>query len=583
MTCRRDMSRLDAERHVKEAYGRALGRNPFPDSYDAGAYDWVMELMYHGMTWRELEVRLRNEPEAYRRAEDLTRAIYFSLLGRDPGPVVEGGPWRDTAALDYAHDIRLGRKSEEDVRREIMASEEYRERQARRVTRAEVLDNVLLDAGTGRRELELGISLFYACSPDVSDAEFLAVVKELAAAEVRQVRLAGSTYTWDNPLRKANVIPFAKGKVYVHEGGVDDGVGVDPSVMDAVHKELLGERLGVLTAHGIRAQYTILWGGTRALFTADNGSRVLWERLRGYLQQVAVFFSAFPEHTLEIINEADHGHHLARLGEDGRKAFLSRAAKEIRGMHPRAVITASDGGRQPENEGDPYFAYHHVPELDYWNVHFPRDTVLSEGIPRWSRGSWHLYGDRGAFRQAHGKGGYGRSDENIFLQTREEAERWGYRGATLDWRMYGTMLWVTTAAGVGLTLHTHKGFFCEPGLTRDDVFQVVAGWNQVLEGFPWQGATSFNTGWNESPVTSYQGPFKAFALVSGENGRDVLVVVLNPAEGRLSLNMDRPREARVYEITGGKPLAVTQLPPGNVLLNLPKTAYEHALVIRLHG
>lgn len=574
------MTRIEAEEIVRAAYLRVLGRDPFPPTYDAGAYDYVIGLGNGELTPAEVESDLRVDVEAHVRANAVVRRLYLEVLGRDPGPPAEGEPWADPEAVAYAYDFRRGVKNSEKIRSELEASPEAKVGQGR-ATIPEVLDNVLHDTGTGRKDLELGISLFYAMSPETTDAQFSEVVSELAAARIRQVRLAGSTFTWDNAPKKANVIPFRRGSAYVHreKGSVDEGVGVDP-VVDPAHLSKLSKRLRLLTSRGIRAQYTIFWGGMQPLFTRQ-GAEVLWGRTGPYLLDIARFFREHPEHTIEIINEADHGHHLARLGQDGRAAFLDEAARIVRSQHPKAVITASDGGRQPAEEGDPYFAYHAVAGLNYWNVHYPRDPIMSSGIPRWSRGSFHLYGEKGEWMQAHGKGGYGRSDENIFLTTEEEFQTWQYRGSTRDWQMYGTMLWVTTAAGAGLTLHTFKGFFCQPGLTTDPIFRVVKAWNEILRDFPFHGASTFNTGWNGSPVKSFDGPFKAFALTSGENGRDVLVVVLNPA-GRIVFDMDRPRTGTFYEITGEPRLAVS-LKEGETSVALGKPAYEHALVLRLNG
>jgi len=576
------MNRTEAEAVVREAYLRALGRNPLPQgAYDAGAYDYVIDHMSGLVTAQKVEDELRNSTEAMERADRTVCWLYLEMLGRDPGPKEDGGfPWADEAALDYVADFRLGVKTASQIRAELEASPEGQSRKQTRASRPEVLDNVILDTETGRRDLEQGVSLFYAMSPDTSDEELAEVGNELAAAGIRQVRFAGSTFTWDNAPKKANVIPFREGSTYVHGEGIDRGLGVDP-VLDPAHLARLSSRLNFLASRGIRVQYTIFWGGMQPLFTRE-GRDVLWGRVEPYLEDISRFFAQHPEHTLEIINEADHGHHLARLGEAGREEFLLRCARNIRAFHPNAVITASDGGRVPKEEGDPYFAYAEVEELDYWNVHYPRDPILSEGIPRWCRGSFHLYGDRANWRSLHGKGGYGRSDENIFLTTEEEFQTWSYRGSTRDWEMYGTMIWVNTMAGVATTLHTFKGFFCEPGLTKDPIFRVVRAWNEITKGFPWQGASSYNTGWARSPVKSFVGPFKAFSLVSGENGRDILVTVLNPREGRLTMEMDRPRTARFFEITG-EALDRVELQAGETRVALPPAAYERALVMRLNG
>ncbi len=203
-----------------------------------------------------------------------------------------------------------------------------------------------------------------------------------------------------------------------------------------------------------------------------------------------------------------------------------------------------------------------------------------EGIPRWCRGSWHLYQDRDAARSAHpGKGGYGRSDENIFLTTDAEFERWNYRGSTRDWRLYGTMLWVTTIAGVGVTLHTHKGFFCEPGLTRDPIFGVVKALRDVAKDFPWHGASSFNASWTGSPVKAFDGPFKVFSLASGDR-KDVLVTALSPKEGTITFDLPSRFSVAVHEMTGELRLQ-GEVGPDQSTLRLPAAINPTALVLRL--
>jgi hypothetical protein len=169
----------------------------------------------------------------------------------------------------------------------------------------------------------------------------------------------------------------------------------------------------------------------------------------------------------------------------------------------------------------------------------------------------------------------------MFLTTEDEFQAWSYRGSTRDWRMYALMIWCATMAGAAVTLHTFKGFFCRPGLTRDPIFQAVKAWNQITKGFPWHGAASFNAGWAGSPVRSYDQSFKAFSLVSGEGGRDVIVTVLNP-KGRIVLDMDRPRTGAVYEITGESRLGLS-LKEGQHVVTLPEVGYPHALVMRLNG
>lgn len=592
--------RANAEDEVQALYLCALGRDPFPPGYDAAAYDYVFDRMREGKTLEAIEADLRSSGEAHGRAKLKVDQLYLEELGRHilaaPGdPLSE---LSDPGAQGYVDDFRLGKKSEDRIREDLRGSEEYRNRNRfQRALRVEVLDNVLWEPESDARSFELSISLFYAVSPSVSRETYLGVIAELARAGVQQARFAGSTFTWDNPVRKQNVIPFAPGKTYVHRvktdgvPSVDYGVGVDP-VLDPRHLEELEWRLNRLVEHGIRAQYTIFWGGMQPLFTTgddgrpghppgEGGRGIVWDRVERYLEDIAKFFAQHPEHPLEIINEADHGHHLGKLGQKGREEFLSRCARIIRRHHPQAVIAASDGGRNPDEEGDPYFRYHGVRELSYWNVHYPRDTITVEQIPRWARGPWHLFQDRDPFRKAHGgTGGYGRSDENIFLTLQEEFERWGYRGGTRDWRMRGVALWVTTMAGAGDTLHTFKGFFCEPGVTTDPIFRVVQAWVELTYGFVWSGASSFNAGWTGSPVKAFDGPFKAFALASGQDREGILITVLNPNRGRLVLNTHRPYLWEAREITG-ELLDTGELAAGVKTVALPATSYSHCLVMRL--
>ncbi len=592
------LSRVEAEVIVQGAYLRILGRDPFKSPYDAGAYDYVIGLMYHDLTEAAIKGVLAESAEAYARAEARVRAAYRELLGRDPGPREPGGAWVDESARSYAEDFRKNVKTEDQIREELRASPEFQDRRNRPAAPVEVLDNVLFEPSTGKKSFELGISLFYAASPDVSRGAFLTVADELADAGVEMARLA-QTFTWDNPVGKANVIPYRQGTHYRHDEGVDKGKSVD-AAPDEAHFEELGWRLDQLAQRGIRAQYTIFWGGMQPLFTRDaegragrppghGGHEVLWSRVEDYLEFISRYFAERPEHVLEICNETDHFHHLAPLGFQGRVQFLNKCGEILRRHHPKVILTASDGGHppridgkssQPAEEGAPYFDYHSSSELDYWNVHFPRDTVSVEGNPRWCRGSWHLYQDRDASRKSHpGKGGYGRSDENIFLTTDEEFERWNYRGSTRDWSLYGTMVWVATMAGVGVTLHTHKGFFCEPGLTRDPIFGVVKAFRDTTRDFPWHGASSFNAGWAGSPVKAFDGPFKVFSLASGDR-KEILVTALNPKQGTIQFDLPSRFSVSVREMTGELRLT-TELGPDEPELRLPAAIDPNALVLRL--
>jgi hypothetical protein len=345
-------------------------------------------------------------------------------------------------------------------------------------------------------------------------------------------------------------------------------------------------------------QYTVFWGGMQPLFTLDangkqqppghGGHKVIWERVEEYCEYIGRFFKDHPVHTIEVINEADHFHHLAKLGCPGRKEFFRRCALSIRKHHPSAVITASDGGhppqlecnrRKPAPEGSPYFDYHDVDELDYWNVHFPRETIAVQGIPRWCRGSWHLYQDRQPFRETHPGKGYGRSDENIFLTTDEEFRKWGYRGSTQDWRMYALSMWCTAMAGAGFTVHNFKGFFVKDGVADDPIFRLgVRAFRDITDGFVWQGSTPYNTGWTGSPVQDYTASFKAFSIASGQNRRAILTTVLNPS-GVVKYQLDGAYMARVFDIEG-RTLGAERL-VGRADLRLPVPEWRHGLIVRL--
>jgi hypothetical protein len=134
-------------------------------------------------------------------------------------------------------------------------------------------------------------------------------------------------------------------------------------------------------------------------------------------------------------------------------------------------------------------------------------------------------------------------------------------------------------AGVGVTLHTHKGFFCEPGLSRDPIFDVVRAFRDATRDFPWHGASSFNASWAGSPVTSFDGPFKVFSI-AGNDRKDILVTVLNPKQGKILFNLPSPFSASVREITGELRLTA-ELGPDQPELRLPNAINPNALVIRL--
>jgi len=440
-----------------------------------------------------------------------------------------------------------------------------------------IAHNVLVDDSTDWRGFGLGISLFYA--PSVPRAEYEDVIDELAGVGIEIARFSGSTFTWGNEEGRPEVNPFLPGE---HPFTPDDPeVGGFTNEPNPAFFDELESRLDYAAEHGIRVQYTLLWGGFQPMFIRAGDPPALHRAsLRRFVDYAAERLARHPEHTVEIINEADHPYHMAGFGRQGRIDALREIAGWIREAYPDALLSVSDGGREPESEGAPYFDYHEIAELDYWNVHFPRDEVFAEGIPRWARGVWHLYSDRNAFADAHEGRTYGRNDENMFLQTEADHERWPYRSSTRDWRMYGNMMWVSLAAGVGFTLHTQKGFFCYPGLTSDPIFEVVRAMRAITTDFPWQHARSFNASWVGSPVPSYDGPFKAFSLVA-QDGTDVLIHVLNPA-GTLTLELDHEGMHGVcYDSITGTVLSEFDPPAGVSTLRLPDPMYEHAMTIRI--
>jgi hypothetical protein len=446
----------------------------------------------------------------------------------------------------------------------------------RAIAPAVVEGNVLAEPTTGWRGFGLGISLFYA--PAIPRDEYVRVVDEVAAAGIELARFSGSTLTWGNGQGRPEVIPFLPGRHPYYPDDPDVGSWTNepsPAFFDE-----LGWRLDYAARRGIRVQYTILWGAFGPMFA--NGDRLRETPTRRFVQYAAERLRRHPEHVIEIINEADHGHHMGRFGREGRIAAITQMARWIREVHPSAVLSVSDGGRQPDSDGAPYFDYHDIAELDYWNVHFPRDELLAEGIPRWARGVWHLYGDRDAFAARHPRKGYGRNDENMFLQTEEDHALWPYRSSTRDYRMYATMMWVSTIAGVGFTLHSQKGFFAQPGLTLDPIFGAIAALRRITQGFPFAGARSYNTSWAQSPVRAFDGPFKVFALISSDR-RDLLVYVLNPA-GSVTLDLEHAgMHGTAYDPLSGRVLREFDPPAGVSTLTLPAPAYEHGMVLRIRG
>jgi hypothetical protein len=443
------------------------------------------------------------------------------------------------------------------------------------LSRVEVKDNILYEPETGWKGLGDSISLFFACSPDVSRQSYTKVVDSLVANGINMARFAGSTYTWDNAAKMANVIPFRKGSYYVPEKGRDKGYGVKPE-LDPDHAQELIWRLGYARDAGLRVQYTILWGGTKALFTSRDGEELHMDKIRVYIKDVARLLSDFPEHTIEICNEINHGHHFARIGEANRKLLIARCAEWIRHVHRKAVITVSDGGHEHNR-----FNYTGVNGLDHWNVHFDRSKVKAQKIPRWCRGSWHLWERRHEWRDAYGRNGYGRSDENIFLCTEEEKDRYysHYGGLTTDWKMYGIMRWITAMAGVGFTIHNFPGFYCKENVTQDPIFQMIRVFNEVTEGFNWHNAVPMNSGWNDSPIGDLNKAFKAYTITGGKS---TLFTILNPNEALLEINPPHECTIRIHDPISGEVLLQGDVNAGEQRLRLPTAQYKHCLVGRMY-
>lgn len=569
--CQPVMSRSQAEELLRPVYLEVLRRDPF-QPFDSSVYDHVFALM-HGTTADAIEAKLRDSPEARETAEKLVRGLYLEILGRDPGPATEGGVWVDPPARDYAEDFRTGVKTEEVIADELRDSEEYRSRPAVRPSRPPSIEGAALLDGDSRA-LPLGISLFYGLSLGIPRERFQTVVDELSSASVRECRLSMSTFTWGNEQGVPEVNPFKPGSV--HEGFSNE-----------VSQEFLNEmdaRLDYAVSRGVRPQLTLLWGGFQPMFVENRGLKRLRENALGkYLRAVCERLRNHPAVTVEIMNEIDHGHHLGFLTRDERKEFLKEWISFCKEIVRDTLFAVSDGGHPPRggSEGDPYFDYHDVAELDYWNVHFPRDEVAVEGIPRWCRGIWHLNGEWHFFQSGHGgRGGYGRNDENMFLQTEEDRRLWPYRNATLDWRMYGLHLYVAAMAKAASTIHNQSGFFCRPGVGSEPIMKVARAYAAVMKDFSLDGLSSFNASWRDSPVEAFDGPFKAFALAGGPDRRDILITVLNPREGTLTLDLKRDYEARVYEVTGEE-RKHERLPAGKTPLKLPAMDWPHGAVVRL--
>jgi hypothetical protein len=454
------------------------------------------------------------------------------------------------------------------------------------------------------------ISLFYGLAMGISRQRFQNTIDGLAG-KVQEARLNMSTFTWGNPLNEPEVIPFLPGNL--HEGYSNK---VNPAFLDEMEW-----RVDYMIARGVRPQLTLFWGGFQPMFRIGDDLRE--NDIRAFERAVMERGKNHPAMKYEWMNECDHGHHMAFLGYQRRKETLKKHISICKEVHPGAEFGASDGGHPPrewytdrkagwivtidgkqvmvkpgtkeiikDSNGDPlpvrenkeasYYDYRMIREIDDWKVHFPRDTIEVEGFPRWARGLWHLNGEFFHFREKHPGKGYGQNDENMFLQTPQDHAEWPYRGSTRDWKMCGLSAYIALTAKAAQTWHTQSGFFCREKAGFEPITERVSvAYQKAIEGFAFRGMASFNTGWQNSPISDYQGPFKAFALVGGDNRRTMLFTVLNP-KGKLVLNLGRPYVAKIMEITG-EVVQMRELEAGSGIdFPLPNmSVYPKGAVIRL--
>ena len=443
------------------------------------------------------------------------------------------------------------------------------------VTKPQIIDARIHEPETGRDMLPISISLFYGLSLGIDRARFTATIDGLKG-KVQEARLSMSTYGWGNDAGEPEVDPFLEGTNKINPVFLDE----------------MEWRIDYMTNAGIRPQVTLFWGGFKEKFVRSTVNKLLKDRAIEDFERAAMRrLRDHPACTVEWMNEIDHGHHMAFMGHAGRVEVLRRHIPFCKEEHPDALIGVSDGGHQPvdedgnlvNGEGGTYFAYHSIPELDFWNVHFPRDKVEVERIPRWCRGLWHLSGEFFEFRQEHPGKGYGRNDENIFLQTPEQHQQWPYNNSTRDWRMYLLQMYVALTAKAPTTIHSMAGFFCWPEAGTEPVVDIGArAFTKLLEGVPLNNLESYNSEWTGSPVRGYAGPFKAFSLVSGDDRASIIITVLNPREGTLTLDLrDKRYTLEAFEITGERIEEASIGPGERVTYTLPPTNWEHGCILKL--
>jgi len=403
---------------------------------------------------------------------------------------------------------------------------------------------------------------------------FKTVIDNLSGV-VNEARLSMSTLGWGAP----NEQTVPGGVIAFKPGNLIDGYG---NVPDLKFLNEMQWRIDYMLSKDVRPQLTLLWGGLQELFTDHH--KIQDRPLKRYLKAVCERLVDHPGVNIELVNEIGHGGHLWFLGDEGQREFVDKYGGYVKDLCPDHLLTNSDG-HGPEGTEERWFF--DAKPIDYWNVHFPRDNTSVEDIPRWVRGPWHLNEAVREFAKVHPGKGYGRNDEPIFLQTREDHVEWPYLGSTRNWKLYGTMLWVCTAAGVGVTIHNQSGFFLGYKLTRprdpnfvltEPIYDVARFWQAQMKDFPIKGHTSHNASWPQSPVSEYSGSFKVFSLVGGQK-RSIILVVLNP-RGTVTLQLDHDYLYRIYEIDGNLVTSGSQS-SGLHRMVLPPMKYKRCAIVRL--
>lgn len=554
--------RSEAEEIVRELYLEVLGREP-----DPGSEGYVRRLIDCSASREDVEESLRGSEEMKGRSEKIVRDIYRELLRRDPGPVEPGGPWVDPGAYGYVEAFIQGDFTEDGIRAAIKESDEYKNLPKTLPAKPFRIDgSALYEPENDRLYMPLSISLFYAPSLGIPRGRVTKTLDALAG-KVQEARFSMSTFTWGNDQGEPEVIPFKPGDR--HEGYSNE---ISPAFLDE-----LEWRARYAMKVGVRPQITLFWGGFQPMFR--RGNDVDLPAMKSFVRATMERSKNLPGVKWEIMNEADHGHHLAYVGDARRKEIISEIIRFAKSINPEAHFGVSDGGRDA-GENELYFDYHRLEVLDDWKVHYPRDKVEVRGIPRWCRGLWHLNGEGHEFAKHHNGKAYGQNDENIFLQTEAEHNQYPYGGSTRDWRMVVSSWYVAATARSCSTAHTQKGFFCREGAGEDPAIKLGGpAYIDALKDFAHRGQASLNAGWPDSPITEFETCFKAFALAGGDNRRTMLFAVLDPKQGKLKLNLKRKYRYTVREITGE--VKKTGELEGRTELRLPPMNYPKAAVVRL--